>query len=150
MRIILDGVFNHMGMNNFALQDVIKNGKKSKYANWFEIDWKKYEKNPNDVFWKGWVDVKTLPEFKKINDNIASEPKQYIFNITKRWLAPVVNGEQRQGIDGWRLDVAWFIGHNFWKQWRTLVKSMNKEAYITAEIVEMPDFIKPYLRGDEC
>jgi glycosidase len=34
------------------------------------------------------------------------------------------------GIDGWRLDVAFCVKHNFWKEWRLLVKGINPEAYI--------------------
>jgi glycosidase len=53
------------------------------------------------------------------------------------------------GIDGWRLDVAFNVHHNFWKAWRSWVKSINPDAYLTAEIVDTPDKVKPYLQGDE-
>ena len=35
MRIFLDAVFNHSATDFFAFQDVIKNGEKSKYKDWF-------------------------------------------------------------------------------------------------------------------
>ena len=39
-KVIIDGVFNHVGTTFWAFQDVIKNGKNSKYADWFDItDW---------------------------------------------------------------------------------------------------------------
>jgi glycosidase len=53
------------------------------------------------------------------------------------------------GIDGWRLDVAYSVKHAFWKKWREHVKSINPEAYLTAEIVDKPEKVVPYLRGDE-
>lgn len=53
------------------------------------------------------------------------------------------------GIDGWRLDVAFEVAHPFWKDWRTLVKSINPQAYLTAEIVDLPEKVKPYMQGDE-
>lgn len=53
------------------------------------------------------------------------------------------------GIDGWRLDVAFCVGHPFWKKWRQHVRAINPEAYMTAEIVDTPDKVKPYMQGDE-
>ena len=35
MRVIIDGVFNHVGWNFFAFDDVVRNGENSKYKNWF-------------------------------------------------------------------------------------------------------------------
>ena len=37
MKIILDGVFNHTGLQFWAFQDIVKNQQKSKYKNWFTI-----------------------------------------------------------------------------------------------------------------
>jgi glycosidase len=45
--------------------------------------------------------------------------------------------------------VAYCIAHPFWKDWRKLVRSINPEAYLTAEIVRPPEQVKPYLEGDE-
>jgi glycosidase len=53
------------------------------------------------------------------------------------------------GVDGWRLDVAFCVGHPFWKKWRKHIRSINPEAYMTAEIVDSPEKVKPYMQGDE-
>ena len=37
MKIVLDASLNHVHPKNFAFQDVIKNGKDSKYAEWFTV-----------------------------------------------------------------------------------------------------------------
>jgi len=62
---------------------------------------------------------------------------------------PDGNGNYKNGIDGWRLDVAYCIRHPFWKDWRKLVKSLNPNAYITAEVIDPINVIQPYLNGDE-
>jgi glycosidase len=62
---------------------------------------------------------------------------------------PNGDGNPSDGIDGWRLDVAYCIKHQFWKDWREHVKTINPDAYITAEIVDSVEVVKPYLRGDE-
>ncbi len=150
MYIIIDGVFNHMGTNSYAFQDLKKNQQKSKYINWFSI--KKWE-NPEtgDKFeYEGWFGVKDLPEIKEDSNGIVDDPKKYIFAATKRWMDPDGNGEIKAGIDGWRLDVAFCVNHKFWKDWRKLVKSINPGAYLTGEVfVDSLSGFKPYLKGDE-
>ena len=148
MKIIFDGVFNHLGYNSFAFQDVIKNQQHSPYKDWFIVNsWDDKEKGT--VFdYEGWFGVKSLPELREDSAGIVDGPKQYIFNATKRWMNPQGEGIE-YGIDGWRLDVAFCIGHPFWKQWRKHVRSINPEAYMTAEIIDSPDEVKPYMQGDE-
>jgi glycosidase len=148
MKIIFDGVFNHLGVNSFAFQDVLKNQQESPYKDWFIIkSWNDSIKG-TEFDYEGWFGVKSLPELREDSTGIVEGPKQYIFNATKRWMNPKDKGTEF-GIDGWRLDVAFCIGHPFWKQWRKHVRSINKEAYLTAEIVDIPSKVKPYMQGDE-
>lgn len=148
MRIIFDGVFNHLGYNSFAFQDVLKNQQNSPYKDWFIIkSWDDKSKGTSFDY-EGWFGVKSLPELKEDSTGIVDGPRQYIFDATNRWMNPEGRGTQF-GIDGWRLDVAFCIGHPFWKKWRKHVKSINPEAYLTAEIIDSPDKVKPYMQGDE-
>ena len=148
MRIIFDGVFNHLGYNSFAFQDVLKNQQKSAYKDWFIVKSWDDSKTNTTFDYEGWFGVKSLPEFKEDSTGIVEGPKQYIFNATKRWMNPKGMGAEF-GVDGWRLDVAFCIGHPFWKQWRKHVRAINPEAYMTAEIVDIPEKVKPYMKGDE-
>jgi cyclomaltodextrinase len=149
MKIIIDGVFNHMGLNSWIFKDVVKNQKNSKFKDWFAItSWDDPVKGTKFNY-EGWFGVRELPEFREDENGIVEGPKKYIFDITKRWMDPDGDGNPSDGIDGWRLDVAFCIKHRFWKDWRKHVKSINPEAYLTAEIVDPPEVIKPYLKGDE-
>jgi len=149
MRIIIDGVFNHMGLNSWAFKDVEKNQEESPYKDWFKIEsWEDKEAGTKFIY-TGWYGVKELPELKQDKNGIVEGPKKYIFDITKRWMDPSGDGNLNKGIDGWRLDVAFMVKHNFWKDWRKLVKSVNPEGYIVAEIVDSIEVNKPYLLGDE-
>jgi glycosidase len=128
--------------------DVEKNQQASPYKDWFMVDsWNDTEKGTRFKY-KGWFGVKTLPEFKEDSTGIVAGPKAYIFNATKRWMNPMNKGAG-SGIDGWRLDVAYNVGHPFWKDWSKWVKSINPEAYITAELVSPIEETRPYLNGDE-
>lgn len=148
MRIIFDGVFNHMGINSFAFRDLKKNQQKSPYKDWFTVlSWDDPVKGTKFDY-EGWYGNKSLPELREDSTGIVAGPREYIFNATRRWMNPK-NAGTAQGIDGWRLDVAFCIGHPFWKSWRQLVKSINPEAYLTAEIIDVPERVKPYMQGDE-
>lgn len=149
MRIIIDGVFNHMGLNSWVFRDIKENGKNSAYADWMKIkSWNDKEAGTRFEY-EGWYGVKELPELKQLNGDIAPGPKKYIFDITKRWMDPDGDGDPADGIDGCRLDVAFMVGHTFWKDWRRHLKAINPQAYITAEIIESVDYNKPFLQGDE-
>ena len=146
MKIIIDGVFNHMGLNSWAFKDVVEKQRKSKYKDWFSI--KSWE-DEGKFDYEGWFGVRELPELREDENGIVEGPKDYIFNITRRWMDPNGDGIPDDGIDGWRLDVAFCVKHQFWKDWRNLVKSINPNSYITAEIIDSPEANLDYLQGDE-
>ncbi len=133
-RVILDGVFNHVGTRHPAFRDVQAKGPDSPYADWFEIkSWEPFE-------YVGWAGHDSLPVFRKNATGLASEnAKLHIFNVTRRWMDPDNDGDPRDGIDGWRLDVPNEVPEAFWVEWRQLVKSINPDAYITGEIWDRAD-----------
>jgi len=148
-KVIIDGVFNHVGKAHPFFQDVVKNGKGSKYADWFEIsDWGTGGEpgTPGGIQWKAWDKANgELPVFKKDPARgLAPGPYAHIMAITKRWLAP--DGDVSRGVDGFRLDVPGDIPHPFWVEWRKLVKSTNPDAYITGEIWQ---WAQAWLGGDQ-
>jgi cyclomaltodextrinase len=149
IKIIFDGVFNHVGYNNFAFQDVLKNQQDSRFKDWFTVtSWRDTVKDA-EFEYKGWWGVKDMPELREDSNGLVNGPRQYIFNITKRWMDPEGKGDPSKGIDGWRLDVAYEVAHPFWKDWRKLVRKINPEAYLTAEVIDTPQKLKAYLSGDE-
>jgi glycosidase len=143
MKIIIDGVFNHTGVQFWAFQDIIKNQEESKYKDWFIIDsFDDTTTVENEFDYKGWWGHKSLPEFNRTEEDLAEGPKEYIFQSTQKWMDPNGDGDPSDGIDGWRLDVAREVPIGFWKQWRSIVKTINNQALIVGELWELsPDFI---------
>ena len=143
MRIVIDGVFNHTGIQFWAFRDIIKNGKDSKYKDWYIIkSFDDLSTKENEFNYKGWWDAKSLPEFNRTDKDLYRGPKQYMFHSTTRWMDPNNDGDPSDGIDGWRLDVARDVPIGFWKDWSKLVKSINPGAIIIGELWELsPDFI---------
>ncbi len=147
MRLILDGVWNHMGTRSFAFADVVKHQQASRFADWFKVKAWDDPALGTPFTYEGWMTYSSLPELRQDDDGIVAGPRDYIFAATRRWMAP--EGVVANGIDGWRLDVASWVKHGFWKKWRALVKSINPQAYLTGEIIDTLEVIRPFLQGDE-
>jgi glycosidase len=143
LKVIIDGVFNHMGRNSFALKDVLAHGRSSRYADWFDVtSW-----GP-PVKYKSWDHGGAMPNFRKDSQKgyASDSAKKYIFDITRRWMDPSGTGDPTDGVDGWRLDVAQDVPAPFWIDWRKHVKGINSNAYITGEIWGIAT---KYLQGNE-
>ncbi len=149
MRIIIDGVFNHVGLTFWAFQDVIVNRSASPYYYWFNIKGaggedlshlNDYQTLPDFFLTDGQTPleytgyVADLPAFRQDINGPLEPVRNHIRNIVQRWGDPNDDGDPSDGIDGWRLDVAERLQINFWKQFNKWVKDLNPEAYLTGEI----------------
>lgn len=132
IRIVIDGVFNHVGTAHFAFKDVKEKGKDSPYASWFNI-YSFPVSSPAKPNYECWWGYGSLPKLMVQNPEV----KKYLFEVTRYWT---------ERVDGWRLDVANEVPHDFWKEFRTLSLSINPECYIVGEIWEDA---APWLKGDE-
>ncbi len=135
MKIIIDGVFNHVGATFWAFEDVMRNQAKSKYKDWFYIkNWDNPGTDSNEFDYEGWFGVKDLPELKEDENGLIEPVKKHIFNIVKRWGDPNGDGNPEDGIDGWRLDVADMVNIKFWEEFSREVKKINPQAYLVGEV----------------
>jgi len=135
MHVIIDGVFNHVGIPFWALQRAKKEGQGSKFAKWFEITkWDDPTTSKDEFTYKGWYGIKDLPEFARDKTNLNPEVREHIHAVVRRWMDPNGDGDPSDGIDGWRLDVAAEVPMAFWKEFRGWVKATNPNAYLTGEI----------------
>jgi len=143
LRVIIDGVFNHAGTEFFAYRDIMKNGRASRFTDWFVIDrWDDPNTPENETQIKGWHGIGAMPEFAEVwtdgEGDLAPGPKKYILDITRRWMDPNGDGDPSDGIDGWRLDVSWMVPNKFWREWNALVHGINPAAYTVTEIWKDP------------
>ncbi|MFD2671703.1 alpha-glycosidase [Marinicrinis sediminis] len=122
IKVVLDAVFNHAGKRFKPFQDVVEKGKDSAYYDWFIIhDWPINMEEPGHNY-DTFAYTARMP---KLNHE-HPEVRQYLLDVTQFWT--------EKGIDGWRLDVANELDHQFWREFRMLVKSVNPEAFILGEI----------------
>lgn len=137
IRVIIDGVFNHTGRDFFAFADLRKHQVASPYKDWYIVQsFDDPATRQNEFRYRGWWGVDTLPEFANASsgNDLRSGPKQYVFDITARWMDPDGNGDPSDGIDGWRLDVATEVPTGFWRDWHDHVRDINPECYTVAEV----------------
>lgn len=135
IRVIIDGVFNHLGNDAPAYLDLLENGKDSPYAGWYDVvSW-----DPLTV--RGWAGFDGLPQFAKNEEHGLADPtlREHIFAATRRWMDPNGDGDPSDGIDGWRLDVPMDVPMAFWREWRQVVKDTNPDAYIVGEVWDPAD-----------
>jgi glycosidase len=138
MHIIIDGVFNHTGVHFWAFQDIVKNGKKSRFVDWYMIRTWSGPKFTYDSWWG----IDSLPVLNRDERDMHPAPKKYVFDITARWMDPDGDGDPSDGIDGWRLDVPRDLPIGFWKSWSAHVKEINPNAYLAGELWEIsPDYV---------
>ena len=168
IRVIMDYSWNHTGKSFWAINDIRKNGKKSRFVDWYTITQFDDTSTKKDEFrYEGWGGNNPyMPVFKKdivppedkvmpFEGNLHSESlKRHIFDVTRRWLDPDGDGNPSDGVDGFRLDVAGEIPMGFWREYRKIVRSVNPEAYLVGEIwwLDWPDKLlnpKIYLQGDQ-
>ena len=135
IRVILDGVFPHVGTENAWFLDVVKNGEKSKYKDWFKIQGFPLSHNSEPHNYESWDGSGWMPLLN--HDNPAV--REYLLKIGAKWI-------QEYGVDGWRLDSAERPPHEFWKAFRKAVKAVSPEAYLVGEIW---DDAHEWLKGDE-
>jgi glycosidase len=136
IRVIVDGVFNHTGRDFFAFEDLRRNQAASQYVDWYVVDhFDDPASRRNEFRYKGWWNHDALPEFANnaAGDDLHPGPKQYVMNVTARWMDPDGNGDPSDGVDGWRLDVAEDVPLSFWKEWNAQVRRLNPKAYTVAE-----------------
>lgn len=140
IKIMLDGVFNHSGTEFAPWQDVLKNGKESKYFNWFMINKLPIEKSKfNSNAKKGIYYTFAFEDYMpKLNTN-NQEVIDYLIDVCTFWV-------NEFDIDALRLDVANEISHNFNKQLRKAMFSLKPDFYICGEVWHNS---MPWLRGDE-
>jgi len=168
IKVIMDYSWNHTGKTFWALNDIRKKGKDSKYVDWYTITQFEDPSIPGHVLkYEGWggnnpympvLKKDIIPPDDKImpfEGNFHSESlKKHIFDVTRRWLDPNGDGNPADGVDGFRLDVAGEIPMGFWREYRKVVRSVNPQAYLVGEIwwLEWPDKLlnpRVFLEGDQ-
>lgn len=135
IKVMLDCVFNHCGKTFPPFVDAVEKGEASQYKDWFHVrEW------PLTVIDRmpTYETFAFEPIMPKLNTG-NPEVKNYLIEVGKYWIKELA-------IDGWRLDVANEVDHQFWREFRKAIKEVDPEVFILGEI--MHDSM-PWLKGDQ-
>lgn len=133
IKILLDAVFNHCSYLCKQFQDVLRKGKESVYYDWFMIRGERPVME--QVNYECFAACNYMPKWNTNN----LEVQKFLLHIATKWI-------KEYGIDGWRLDVADEVSHDFWRQFRKVVKATKPDALIIGE--NWHDS-RPWLEGDQ-
>ncbi|WP_141583175.1 alpha-amylase family protein [Actinomadura sp. WMMA1423] len=111
VRVLLDGVFNHVGRGFGPFADVAANGDASPYRKWFHADLRTFEGHDHLV---------TL-------NHAEPEVADYVTDVMAHWL--------ERGIDGWRLDAAYAVPSDFWRTVTERVRARFPDAWFVGEVI---------------
>lgn len=124
VKIVLDGVFNHVGRGFWAFKDVQEKKWDSPYKDWFCIN---FDGNScyNDGFWyEGWEG-----HFELVKLNLAnSAVVDYLLECVKGWI-------DEFDTDGLRLDVAYCLDRNFMKRLRSFCQELKPDFALIGEVL---------------
>ena len=122
LRVMLDGVFNHVGRGFHAFQDVRERRWDSPYKDWFHIN---FDGNTgyNDGFWyDGWEGHYELVKLNLQNPAVVGHQ----FDAIRAWV-------EQFGIDGLRLDVAYCLSPDYLRQLRQFADGLKPEFVLMGE-----------------
>jgi cyclomaltodextrinase / maltogenic alpha-amylase / neopullulanase len=123
LRVLLDGVFNHVGRDFPPFQEVLADGPQAPHASWFRLSWPPHRiagEEPEYASFEGHRHLVALN-----HDEPAVE--EYVTRVMNHWLD--------RGADGWRLDAAYVVPRAFWADVLPRVRDRHPGAYIVGEVI---------------
>ena len=125
IRLILDGVFNHVGRDFWAFRDVQQNSAASAYCGWFDglrfDDSSPYDDAFTYAPWEGHYDLVGL--------NLTNpEVRAHLFEAMRAWV-------REFDIDGLRLDVAYLLDMDFLQELSTFCRALKPDFFLLGEVV---------------
>ncbi|MBC8546940.1 maltodextrin glucosidase [Clostridiaceae bacterium NSJ-31] len=124
VRVVLDGVFNHVGRGFWAFQDVLRNREGSQYKDWFQISFGGDSPYHDGLWYEGWEGHYELVKLNLRNPAV----KEHLFSCIRGWV-------EQFDIDGLRLDVAYCLDRDFLRELRAFCDSLKPEFFLVGELL---------------
>ena len=125
IKVVLDGVFNHVGRNFWAFKDVCEKGSSSQYCGWFQnLNFGGKSPYGDSFSYEGWHGYYDLVKLNLKNPDV----KNYLLDSVGMWM-------DEFKIDGLRLDAADCVDPDFFKALRHYTKSKDSNFWLMGEII---------------
>ena len=124
IKVVLDGVFNHVGRGFWAFKDVQEHKWDSAYKDWFHLSFDG-NSNYNDGFWyEGWEGNYDLVKLNLRNPAVID----HLLDKVGYWI-------DFFDIDGLRLDVAYCLDRDFLGRLRQFTDSKKQDFFLLGEVL---------------
>ena len=123
LRVLLDGVFNHVGRGFPAFRRALDQGPGSPDATWFRLAWPDGARTGAEPEYDTFEGHPGLVALNHDEPAVA----QYVTDVMRHWL--------RAGADGWRLDAAYAVPAGFWAAVLPKVRAQHPDAYFVGEVI---------------
>ena len=119
LRVVLDGVFSHVGEDDPRVAKALAEGPTSEFASMFDIDWGA-PGGPRPRVFEGHGSLVRL--------NHSDEgAKAYATDVMNHWMS--------RGVDGFRLDAAYSVDPTFWQEVLGEVRKSYPDAWFLGEVI---------------
>ncbi len=124
IKVVLDGVFNHVGRGFFGFQDVLTHRESSPYKDWFYIEFNGNSCYNDGLWYEGWEGCYDLVKLNLRNEEVI----HYLMASVHFWI-------ENFDIDGLRLDVAYMVDRDFLKRLRWQTSQWKSDFFLIGEIL---------------
>lgn len=125
VKVVVDGVFNHVGRRFFAFEDLQKNREGSPYRDWFcNVNFGANNEYNDGFSYENWGGYNLLVKLNQRNPEVM----QYLFDVIRFWIDTF-------DIDGIRLDAADVLDFDFMKRMRYETSRMKEDFWLMGEVI---------------
>ncbi len=133
VRVLLDGVFHHVGRGFAAFRDVLDHGRSSAYTSWFHLEFDDDADDngapvgsPTHPDGFDYADFEGHRQLVRLNHE---EPAvaAYVADVMAYWCA--------RGVDAWRLDAAYAVPPAFWRKVTERMRTDHPDTWIVGEVI---------------
>ena len=124
IKVVLDGVFNHVGRGFWAFRDVLEKRWDSPYKDWFNINFDGNSHYNDGLWYEGWEGNYDLVKLNLRNRAVV----EHLLSAVKFWV-------DEFDIDGLRLDVAYCLELDFLRELRSYTENLKPEFLLLGELL---------------
>ncbi len=123
-RLVLDGVFHHVGRDFWAFRDVLEHAQDSAYRDWFQLDFDRRSPCGDPFGYAGWNGHHDLVKLNLSNPDV----KAHLFDAVRYWI-------ETFEIDGLRLDAADVLDLEFQHELAHFCRTLRPDFWLLGEVI---------------
>ena len=125
IKVVVDGVFNHVGRDFFAFKDLRENRENSRYKDWFcNVNFWNNNEYDDHFSYDNWGGYNLLVKLNQRNHEVLN----YIYDVIRFWI-------EEFDIDGIRLDAADVLDHDFMSGIRKVCDEKKQDFWLMGEVI---------------